>query len=221
MRKHDNKKDGGKKKVKIIEQSLLYVRTIGAYCCAGTLAWDYYRSYKDYSFDSLSSFAIWTLFIHFIYFQLPLKSRALAYFHPVSFTGSIVCPVSYAYLLVCKPSIEEDHMNQWDLTKNVIWTRSFLIHLAPFLFHILDINANQVTLINIYKMKSKNTIILWSLIAYGIFGLIYLLVYPDNEDIMGLQGITTRDYLWGDKAISLLASIFAFLLLYMMILRKA
>ena len=112
-------------------------------------------------------------------------------------------------------------MNQWDLTKNVIWTRSFLIHLAPFLFHILDINANQVTLINIYKMKSKNTIILWSLIAYGIFGLIYLLVYPDNEDIMGLQGITTRDYLWGDKVISLLASLFAFLLLYMMILRKA
>jgi hypothetical protein len=174
---------------------------------------------------------------------LPFKSRALAYFHPISFTGitititithynyslhlqlqlllgSFVIPSSYAYLLVCKPSIEEDHMIQWDLSKNVIWTRSFLIHLAPFLFHILDINANQDKLISIYKAKSKNTIILWSIIAYALFGVIYSLIYPDNEEIKELQGITTSQYLLSDKLISLLASIFAFLLLYMMILRK-
>ena len=215
------RKDDNKKKVMIIEKGLLHVRKIAAYCCAGTLAWDYYRSLKDsYESSSLSSFAIWTLFIHFIYFQLPFRSRAVAYFHPISFTGSYVVPMSYAYLLVCKPSIEEDHMNQWDLSKNAIWTRSFLIHLAPFLFHTLDINANQTTLINIYKAKSKNTIILWSLIAYGLFGLMYLLVYPSNEEIMGLS-ISIRDYLWGDKLVSLFASIFAFLILYMMILRKA
>ena len=105
-------------------------------------------------------------------------------------------------------------MIQWDLSKNVIWTRSFLIHLAPFLFHMLDINANQgniiviitvviiiiITiiidkLISIYKAKSKNTIILWSIIAYALFGLIYSLIYPVTSSLTSSNIIIINIYI--------------------------
>ena len=118
---------------------------------AATFVWELYRD-----FDSgIQDFALWTLILHFLYFQLPLKSRALAFFHPLSFCGSIVIPSIYVYKLIKNPNYEVEHMNSWDLPWSSIVTRSLVFNLAPLVFHAIDITSNQDILISAYQLKPQ------------------------------------------------------------------
>ena len=43
----------------------------------------------------------------FLYFQLPLKSRAVPVFHGASFIGAHVIPICYSFLLFCNPTVRK------------------------------------------------------------------------------------------------------------------
>ena len=192
------------------------IRQIAAVSCAATLAWDYCRSP-----EVLGMFSIWTLILHFIYFQLPMKSRALSYFHSASFIGSNVTPISYLYLLSWKPTFEMDHVEQWDMTFESVLVRSTLVHFAPLIFHALDITVNQTNLIASYSSKPRKLMCLWSLFSFAIFGFVFEFSFPESEELIALHGIPSKTFLWYSKLISLAAALFAFFVLHMLILRRA
>jgi hypothetical protein len=86
----------------------LSVRKIAALACAVTLAWEYLKD-SSQLFESLS---LWTLVIHFAYFQLPFSSKVLPYLHTWSFIGAAVTPLMNGLLLLWHPLLEhmeEDH----------------------------------------------------------------------------------------------------------------
>jgi hypothetical protein len=91
---------------------------------------------------------------------------------------------------------------------------------VPLLFHSLDITFNQKYLISSYNTKPQKVIFIWSLTSYSIFGIIYDLIYPENEDNY-IPGIERRDFLWRSRIITLFVTFFAFSLLYSMIITKA
>jgi hypothetical protein len=86
------------------------LRKWAAILIATTLAWDYYRDISTFT-----SFSIWSLIIHFIYFQLPQKSKALAYLHSISFISAFCIPVMYIYMIITKPFLEQEHMEVWSM----------------------------------------------------------------------------------------------------------
>ena len=192
------------------------IRQAGALTFAFTLAWDYCRDP-----EVLELFSIWTLGLHFIYFQLPLKSRALAFFHSTSFTAAGVMLASYCHLLMWKPSLETDRMEKWDVPFSTILLRTCLIHFAPILFHSLDISFNQMNLIISYQSKPRKFIYVWSFISFGLLGIVYDFTFPDSEEMSNLPGIDFRDFLMRNRIIALASTLFACSILYSLILRRA
>jgi hypothetical protein len=142
------------------------IRKAAAAALGCTLAWDYFRS----NGSNLQVFAVWALAIHFIYFQLPLKSRALPYFHALSFVGAYVIPALYGYLLINKPRIEVDHAELWELSPSTVLVRAVIVHFSPLLFHTLDMSAIQAHLISAYQTKPRKFIYMWSFLSFGILG---------------------------------------------------
>ena len=201
----------------MIDHSSCTIRQAAALLCICTLAWDYFRDPNEV----FGSFAIWALVIHFMYFQLPIRSHALAYFHPTSLIGSCLIPVMYSYLLLHKPSLEIFHMQQWDTDQLTVFTRAFLIHLAPLLFHVLDIASNQVNLIQSYQNKPKKFIYIWSVVSFPLVGLVFELLYPETEETNKLLGVSREVFLMRNKVISLFVLMLTFLVLYLLILRRA
>lgn len=192
------------------------IRQTAALSFAMTLGWDYFRDPSV-----VESFSIWALAIHFIYFQLPLKSKALPYFHATSFIGAGLVPVLYASLLLWKPSLEVIHMEQWELSWSTVVMRALLVHIAPLLFHTLDVTLNQVTLINSYKAKPWKLMYLWSFSSFAVVGIINEFTFPETEDFDGLQGIDINDLSKRNKVISLVVLVFSFSVLYLLVLRRA
>ena len=179
-----------------------------------TLVWELYRDFSD----GIKLLSIWALAIHFLYFQRPLRSRALAFFHPLSFSAAIVIPALYAYTLVCKPSYEIDHIDMWDLSWSTIVWRSFLIHISPLTFHAIDSLRNQNVLINAYQLKPRKFQTFLVYFGYCIFEVIYDFIITDTED---LPGISKRDFSRTTKFISITVSMFSAYLLHLLVLKKA
>jgi len=128
------------------------IRQTSALVLVSTLVWDMFREKSRYDDTEL---ATWTLAINFIYFQLPLKSRALAFFHPVAFISSMVTPAAYLFLLYCNPNYERLRMDDWGLSWAVMLARALFVYASPLLFHALDINTIAPKLIFAYQAKSK------------------------------------------------------------------
>ena len=154
-------------------------RSIISNALGALLVWDLYRDWTR-----IQDFCLWALIAHFLYFQLPLKSRsvehslqsspilnlsnftclmlssmtscrALAFLHPVSFTGAIVIPALYIYTLIIYPSYEVERMNKWEMTWEATICRSCMFYLAPLVGHALDISAHQHNLIVSYQSKPE------------------------------------------------------------------
>jgi hypothetical protein len=130
-------------------------------------------------------------------------------------------PVMYLYLLFWKPSLEVNHMDQWELPWTTVMTRSFLLHFAPLLFHALDITSNQATLIHSYKAKPKRIMYPWSLLSFTLIGFIFEFTVPQFDDTENLQGISIDDFMRENKLFALLALLFSFAILYFLILRRS
>lgn len=192
------------------------IRQIAALLCVGTLAWDFSRDAA--LFDN---FSLWALALHFVYFQLPLNSRALAYLHPTSFIGATLIPVMYGHLLFWSPMLEINHMEVWDISWSTVVIRACLVNFAPLLFHTLDITSNQANLINLYKTKPQNFMYVWSLISFACFGFIFELSYPETEETNDLFGITRDEFIRRNKLLSLCCLVFSYYILYLLIIRRA
>ena len=192
------------------------LRQCAALMCATTLAWDYFRAP-----EVIELFSFWSLGLHFVYFQLPLRSRALAFFHSSSFVAANVMLASYLFLLMSKPSLELDRMEQWDVTYGTIIVRAFLINALPLLFHSLDVTFNQDYIISSYQTKPKKVMVTWAFASYCLLGIIFDLCCPDSEEYNNFPGIERKDFLMRSRMISLIVTIFAVSILYSTILRRA
>ena len=193
-----------------------YLRQFAALTCAITLAWDYFRAP-----EVLELFSVWALGLHFIYFQLPMKSRAFAYVHSCSFIAAAVGVALYCHLFLWKPSIETDRMELWDVTFSTIVTRACLLHFSPVVFHALDVSVNQHQIISAYEKKPRKIMYIWSLISFGLLGIIYNIVYPESEEYSNIAGIDSRDFLLRCRVITLIATTIGFTILWSLILRRA
>lgn len=192
------------------------IRQIAALLCAGTLAWDYFRDP-----DVVGNFPVWVLALHFVYFQLPLRSRALAYLHPVSFVGSCLVPIMYLVMCYWSPAVELQHMELWDVAWSTVLIRALLINAAPLLFHTLDITYNESNLVNSYKTKPKKVILLWSVFSFPALGFIFEILYPESEETSELNGISREDFLKQIKIVCFFALISSVTVLYLRILGRA
>jgi hypothetical protein len=192
------------------------IRQLASVTFVGTVAWDYARSP-----EIISLFSTWTLLIHFIYFQLPLQSRAIPYFHSISFVGANVMPVLYGFLILWRPRLEVDHMNDWELSWDTIIARAVLIHLAPIIFHSLDLATNQTILVLSYHAIAKKIIFTWTCFSFGIFAMLHSFTYPNGDEVTDLQGITKLDFIRSNTFLFLIANAFAVILLYFLIFRKS
>lgn len=192
------------------------IRQFSAVCCAATLAWDYCRAP-----EVLGALSTWTLMLHFIYFQLPLKSNAIPFFHATSWIGASVIPMCYLHLLFWNPSLEINHVDSWDETFYVLIVRSFMVNFIPLFMHALDIAVNQTNLIISYQKKNYAFMMAWSLLSFGSLSVIYEFTFPDFEELGDLQGISIKHYHWQSKAVSLLASLFSYFILYQLIIQRA
>jgi hypothetical protein len=192
------------------------VRQVAAFLCAGTLAWDYFRDP-----GVLGNFAFWTLGSHFAYFQLPLRSQALPYLHPISFIGACLIPVMYLLLWFWSPSLEVLHMEYWDVSWSTVILRALLINLSPLLFHVFDVAANQTHIINAYKSKPKKLGLIWSFCSFPCLGLLFELFFPESEELNDLQGIDREEFMKQNRFVCFIGLLIAFSALYALILSKA
>jgi hypothetical protein len=181
--------------------------------------------YHRRSSEANQTFPFWCVSLHFIYFQLPNKSRALAWFHPVSYIAALVTPVQYALLLYAKPRLENDRMEMWEVSLTTILVRAFVLFLAPLLFHALDLSSNHSSLTNSYSLKPTKPMYLWSLLSFPFFQGVFELFYPlptsrGDELVLALDTLPPdftpllRYCSWG-------ATLFGFALLYLSVLRHS
>jgi hypothetical protein len=193
------------------------IRQIAALLFASLLAWDYCRDN-----EVINLFSTWATLIQFIYFQLPSTSRAYQFLHPLSFILAYTIPSVYLLLIYWKPSLEMIHMDIWNISYKSVVIRSILINLAPILFHMLDITLSRRNLIISYQKVPKQMMIIWSFFSPILFGLIFAVCFPDSYESR-LEGIfvPTKDFIWYEYIVSLLASLFAQYLLYFLLIRKA
>lgn len=192
------------------------VRQMAALICAGTLAWDYFRDP-----EVIGNFALWTLAIHFTYFQLPFKSRALAYIQPVSFIGACLVPIMYIHLWYWNPMLEIKHVETWEVAFSTVAIRAVLVNFLPIVFHILDIMINRTQIIHGFKLKPKKLMLFWSLFSFPMLGLLFELMFPESEETSELVGISRDDFMRQNHYVCLVSLIPSFVSLYLAVLRPA
>lgn len=196
--------------------TMISLRYAAALVTAGTIAWDFARDS-----NVLLGFSMWNLIIHFVYFQLPSKSRAVAYFHSLSFTGSLLIPLMYLYLLHFNPALESDHMETWNISWDEAVIRSFAVHFAPLVFHTLDMIYNRHQLILQYRTKPMKFIYVWSMTSFLLLGFIYEFCFPYSEETDRLQGITRESFVLSNKLMAIPFLLIAYGVLYFIILRPS
>jgi len=192
------------------------VRYAIALLLAATLAWEYLRDS-----NSVSSFAVWILLFHFVYFQLPLRSRASAYFHSISFVGAFTVPILYIYLLCYRPNMEEENMETWNITWDAALLRTFLMHFAPIFCHILDISINSESIMQQYRLKPRRLMYIWPLVSFHILTFIHEFSFPEPEEANSLNGVAREQYFQFNSMVSLLCLICAYGALYQLIMKPA
>ena len=90
------------------------------------------------------------LAIHFIYFQLPVKSRALTLFHPLSIVAACVSLAEYLALLQFRPDIEQLRIDEIDGLaggRELALGGVLIHHVLPIFLHFVDLS--------IFDMKAK------------------------------------------------------------------
>ena len=204
-----------------------YIRQFGALLFAATLAVEYGRSTDTFSY--------WTLVLSFIYFQLPLKSRALAWFHPVTFLASFVTPAQYAFLLFAKPRVEYDRMELLDISITKVLVRSFLMYLAPLCLHGLDIALNRENLLVSYSLKPRKLMLAWTVLGYAMLEVCFFFLGGGGEYSQqgydgggGGEGVGTAgleavpaEYAGAARGVSAVVAVFAAVLLHLLLINEA
>lgn len=211
-----------------------FPRQFAAILFASTLALEIMRISNDIdiplnsNINTLSNimnmFYKWILMIHFIYFQLPIQSRFLPFAHSLSFVAANCIPMSYLLLLSCKPNIEQEHMDEWELSWQVIIIRLLVIYILPIIFHALDLVSNQHILIISYSEMTKQTAIIWTSISFGILYLLYELFigFESDPDFLNMKiNISFLVFMRIHKIIMIIGNIFAYIILHFLIFRHS
>ena len=200
------------------------LRSIAAILFASTLAWDYVRS----SETALGNFSSWSLFLQFIYFQLPLKSRALCLVHALAFITAVSGLLNYVYRLLLDPQLETNNAIKWDIVYNTVILRAVLVNFAPTFVHILDVTTNQNQIISSYQGKSRRVMILWCLISPMLLMFLFEIITSitmSERDEESLYNNSKDEgfvpFLSNARLVSLVSFLFAFFLLTMLVLRSA
>lgn len=191
-------------------------RKWAALLAAGTLAWDYYRDQATFT-----SFSHWALLLHFVYFQLPLRSIARAYLHSTSFISAFSIPALYICLLVWKPSLEDQHMELWSMDRTAVFVRAFLINFAPLLLHMLELSFHRPELVRAYSSRPAQVMFIWPLVSFTVLFVAFDFTFPSTEDTEDLGVGATDDLARANKLISLSMLAVAYAALYVTVLHRA
>ncbi len=199
-----------------ISPFLSKLRYVAALTSAVLLATDYYRNPFIFT-----SFSIWILILHFIYFQLPLKSKAMAYFHGVSFIASIVTPCMYVYLLYFHSSIEQEHMEEWNLPPTTIYLRTAAIYVAPIVYHTIEISTCSPIIVASYRNKNLSLVALWTFAFLATLSVVYEFTFPESDDTDSLHLVEKDYYFRFQKVIFFGILLFSFAIYCKFVLQKA
>ena len=195
-----------------------YVRQTAALVFAGTAALEYSRSREMFF-----TFPCWCMILHFIFFQLPQKSRALVWFHPIAYIASVAAPVRYAFQLYSQPGLELNRMELWDQKLPSILLRTVILNLAPLLFHSLYLATAQQSLILGYSLRPRKLILIWSVLCYPIFGFLFELTCTQDSsnvsDTLALERLDA-DLEGAARMTAFGAACFAWAVLYNSILKR-
>ena len=205
------------------------MRRISAVLFALALAWDFTRRGGDETFGFFSN---WSMLLQFAYFQLPFRSRALAFFHTTAFLCAVCVPFSYLYMLLRDPHIELRRSEQWDLSYSTVIARTVFMHFGPLLLHAIDVTMHQSQIVASYQSKSRRLMVLWAFVSYAALSLVFELYTRGaggiDEELGGEEGSrnieTDRSLVTLARSqiiVSLLSFGFALYLLTSLILRPA
>lgn len=193
------------------------IRQLAALIFAIAFAWEIFRDQLN-----LECFTTWVLALHFIYFQLPLKSRALSFFHPISFFGAFCKAIELWIHLLYKLNYIQSQVEVFEISLGAVIIRTGLIYLVPLSCHLIDVTNNSAYIILSYQTKPKKFQYIWSSLSFLAFGFIFDFFYPSNtSDDQDVQGITPLTFSRLKKLTSFIGSVFAFLVLFVLILKKA
>ncbi len=222
----------------------IWYETFNNYCAlvfAITLSWDYIRS-GEQGCQSIEQFGSWNLFINFLYFQLPKRSRAVPFLHSLSFVGSVVSILIYPYLFyVIDPNLPNIQYNYSSLDKekenlSFIYTsmsvreiiaRVTIFYIMPVLCHITELYNNREVLVWAYSSRGWRLIHIWVAFAYPLLGFIYECTFPEAggevEPLLMQQrrkDIDLHTYFLRNKMLAFIGNLIALLTLYIIILRS-
>jgi len=192
------------------------VRQMSAIILASTIAFDVFRDS-----ELLSTLPLWTLAINFLYFQLPIRSRALATMHPIALTTSFCSAASYILVLVYQPNFEANRAQDWEIRMMEAVCRSAIVYGAPVIMHAVDLLKMNDNLIRSYALIPRDIQIPWSVLSLFIIEVIHGFMYPSRDDasISEWEGNATfKSMVFNVKILTL--SI-AFFVLYLSIMRWA
>jgi fumarate reductase subunit D len=220
----------------------IWYETFNNYCAlvfAITLSWDYIRS-GEQGCQSIEQFGSWNLFINFLYFQLPKRSRAVPFLHSLSFVGSVVSIMIYPYLFYVidpnLPNIQYDYSSldkekeklsfiYTSMTVREIIARVTIFYIVPVFCHIMELHNNREVLVWAYSSRGWRLIHTWVAFAYPLLGFIYECTFPEaGGEVEPLQqqrkDIDLHTYFLRNKMLAFIGNVIALVTLYVFILRS-
>lgn len=194
------------------------IRQLAALIFAIAFAWEVFRDQQN-----LECFTTWVLALHFIYFQLPLKSRAISFLHPISFVGAFCTAIELSIHFLYKLNFIQNQVELWEISLGAAIIRTALIYCIPLLCHFVDMTIHSSFIVQSYQTKPKKFQMMWSFLSFLAFGFVFEFFYPNNSssDEQDIQGITPTTFSRLRKLTSVIGSIVALLVLSASILKRA
>ncbi|RYY87390.1 hypothetical protein EON63_04070 [archaeon] len=123
-------------------------------------------------------------------------------------------------MLIRHPSLEAEHMEMWSVEWSSVVVRSFFVHIAPLLFHIIDLYLHINNIRHSYQTRPQKIILAWPILSFVSLSILYDFTCPENEDTEVMERTTIEEFSRMNKLITLLTIALSYCALYAFVLSK-